>query len=100
LGDAHLKALGELEDGHELELNLGTGRGTSVRQIIDACRRITGHPIPETVGARRPGDPPRLVADARLARETLGWRPRYAEIDSIVETAWRWHQGHPNGYAD
>lgn len=99
LASAHLAALDRLEDGVELKLNLGTGRGTSVREVIEACRRVTGHAIPEAIGRRRPGDPPELVADASLARQTLGWTPRYMEIEPIVETAWRWHNAHPQGYA-
>lgn len=99
LASAHLAALDRLEDGVGLNLNLGTGRGTSVREVIEACRRVTGHAIPEAIGRRRPGDPPELVADASLARQTLGWTPRYMEIEPIVETAWRWHNAHPQGYA-
>lgn len=98
LADAHLKALEKIQSGRGLCLNLGTGRGTSVREIITACREVTGHPIPEKVGERREGDPSELVADASLAREVLGWTPEYTDVRSIVETAWRWHQSHPNGY--
>ncbi len=100
LGAAHLKALDRLEAGHGLQLNLGTGRGYSVRQVIDACRRMTGKPIPETMGPRRPGDPPELVADSSRAQRMLDWQPVYTDIDSIVATAWRWHSAHPNGYGD
>jgi UDP-glucose 4-epimerase len=100
LADAHLLSLERLGGGRRLKLNLGTGRGYSVREVIDACRKITGHPIPTVLGPRRPGDPPELVADNTLVRETLGWSPKYATIESIVETAWRWHQGHPQGYGD
>jgi UDP-glucose 4-epimerase len=98
LGSAHVAALDQLEKGKGLALNLGTGRGYSVREVIEACRRATGHPIPEVIGERRPGDPPALVADARKAREILDWQPRCADIDSIVATAWRWHSSHPRGY--
>lgn len=100
LGAAHGSALERLEPGRGLKVNLGTGRGYSVRQVIEACRRATGHPIPAIVGPRRPGDPPELVADAGRAREVLGWRPRYPEIDAIVATAWNWHRHHPQGYGD
>ena len=100
LADAHLRALNLLEPGTQLKLNLGTGRGYSVREVIDACRRVTDRRIEAVVGPRREGDPPELVADATAARSTLAWTPRYAEIDSIVATAWRWHESHPNGYAD
>jgi UDP-glucose 4-epimerase len=99
LGAAHLAALGKLQSGQGLKLNLGTGRGYSVREVIDACRKITGHPIPTVMGTRRPGDPPKLIADSALAQKTLGWTPKYPTIESIVETAWRWHQSHPRGYA-
>jgi UDP-glucose 4-epimerase len=100
LADAHLLALEKLRDGQGIQLNLGTGLGCSVREVIDACRKITGHAIPERMGERRPGDPPALVADARRAREVLGWQPRYARIEEIVATAWNWHRGHPDGYSD
>ncbi len=99
LADAHLRALNRLEPGKGLCLNLGTGHGTSVREIINACRKVTGHPIPEEMGPRREGDPSELVADACLAKEVLGWEPKYTDVQSIVETAWRWHQSHPQGYA-
>lgn len=99
LAIAHLKALELLEEGQGLELNLGTGNGTSVRQVIDACRAVTGHPIPEVVGERRPGDPPELVADSSLAQKTLNWEPHYKTIEPIIETAWNWHRSHPQGYA-
>jgi UDP-glucose 4-epimerase len=99
LATAHLAALGKIQPGQGLKLNLGTGRGYSVREVIDVCRKVTGHPIPAVIGPRRAGDPPSLIADARLANKTLGWTPRYPTIESIVETAWRWHQSHPRGYA-
>lgn len=98
LGEAHLRALQLLEDGKGICVNLGTGKGNSVRQVIDACRQITGHPIPEIRGQRRPGDPPELVADARLANRLLQWTPRFTDIAEIIETAWRWHKSHPQGY--
>lgn len=100
LASAHLLALDRLQPGVELKMNLGTGRGYSVREVIDMCRKVTGHPIPEVSGPRRAGDPPELVADATLAREQLGWKPQFAELEAIVETAWRWHQAHPRGYND
>ena len=100
LADAHLKALERLEAGRGLQLNLGTGRGHSVRQVIESCRRISGRPIAVEIGPRRPGDPPELVADSSRAQAMLGWLPRYVELDAIVETAWRWHSTHPNGYGD
>ena len=99
LGAAHLAALERLTPGTELALNLGTGRGYSVREVIEVCRRVSGKAIPEVVGPRRPGDPPELVADARRAAEVLGWAPRYGELEAIVETAWNWHRQHPRGYS-
>jgi UDP-glucose 4-epimerase len=99
LGDAHLRAVERLTEGEGLCVNLGTGKGASVREIVDACREVTGHPIPETIGPRREGDPSKLIADASLAREQLDWTPTYTDVKSIVETAWRWHRSHPNGYA-
>jgi UDP-glucose 4-epimerase len=98
LADAHLRALERLAPGKGLCVNLGTGKGQSVREVIEACRKVTGHAIPEAIGARRPGDPPELVADASLAKKVLGWQPKYTKIDDIVATAWRWHSTHPKGY--
>ncbi|RMF36970.1 MAG: UDP-glucose 4-epimerase GalE [Planctomycetota bacterium] len=99
LADAHLRALSHLRPGTNLQLNLGTGRGHSVLEVIQACRRVTGHPIPTQVEARRPGDPAELVADSSLARRVLHWQPRYMDIEEIVATAWNWHRRHPRGYS-
>lgn len=99
LADAHLLALDHLAAGGESSVfNLGNGQGFSVRRIIDTARRVTGHPIPEVAGERRPGDPARLVASARKAREVLGWQPRQ-DVEDIIASAWRWHSGHPQGFA-
>ncbi len=98
LSSAHVLALERLQEGRGLQLNLGTGQGHSVREVIEACRRVTGHPIPEVVGPRRPGDPPELVADSRKAQRVLNWQPQYADIESIVRTAWQWQSKHPRGY--
>ena len=100
LGSAHLAALERLRPGSGLKVNLGTGVGFSVRQIIETCREVTGRDIEEVVGARRPGDPPELVADASLANELLDWEPKYKNPKSIIETAWNWHQANPTGYAE
>jgi UDP-glucose 4-epimerase len=99
LAAAHLAALERLQPGKAIKVNLGTGRGYSVREVVEACRQITGHLIPATTTARRPGDPPELVADSRLAREVLGWVPAYMTIEPIIESAWNWHRTHPRGYA-
>lgn len=98
LADAHLAALEKLAPGQGLQLNLGSGRGASVRQVLEACRRVTGHAIPAQCGARRAGDPPELVADASAARKLLDWQPNYTDVESIVRTAWNWHASHPHGY--
>jgi len=99
LATAHLAALSKLQPGVALRMNLGTGRGYSVREVIDACRRVTGHPIPEQIASPREGDSPELVADSTLAQKTLDWKPKYATIDQIIETAWQWHKNHPHGFA-
>ena len=99
LAEAHRLVLERIEPGSALTYNVGTGTGVSVRQVVEAARRATGHPIPAVEHPRRPGDPPALVASpAALARD-LGWVPRYTDIDAIVRTAWRWHSTHPDGYA-
>jgi UDP-glucose-4-epimerase GalE len=98
LATAHLAALERLQPGKGLKLNLGTGAGASVLEVIDACRRETGHAIPHKVAPRRAGDPAELVADASLARKTLDWTPKYVGIGPIVKSAWKWHKSHPNGY--
>lgn len=98
LASAHLKALQRLESGKGLKLNLGSGVGFSVQQVIETCRRVTGHAIPAVMGARRPGDPPALVADASLAQRTLDWQCRSSDLQTIVASAWNWHLHHPQGY--
>ncbi len=98
LATAHLAALKNLNDGSQLKLNLGTGNGASVMQVVEACRKVTGHPIPVEIVGRREGDPPELVADASLANQTLGWQPKYTHIEAIVASAWHWHQQNPRGF--
>ncbi|HZY86728.1 MAG TPA: UDP-glucose 4-epimerase GalE [Gemmataceae bacterium] len=100
LAEAHLLALERIEPGKGLCLNLGTGRGHSVREVVRACEEVTGKPVPLCEGPRRAGDPPALVAAAGRANEVLGWRPRYTDLRAVVETAWNWHRTHPKGYAD
>jgi UDP-glucose-4-epimerase GalE len=93
LADAHLRALGALQtDKGNLRLNLGTGQGHSVRQVVAAVETATRRKVPTREIGRRAGDPPALVADARLAGRVLGWRPRYPELSTIVEHAVAWHQ--------
>ena len=100
LADAHLAAMERISPDHCLKLNLGTGTGYSVQEILAACREVTGKDIPAEMGPRREGDPPELVADASLAHKILEWKPRYQDVRETIETAWRWHNTHPNGYAD
>jgi UDP-glucose 4-epimerase len=97
LAQGHLRALDLTAEKSDV-FNLGTGHGFSVREVIDAARQITGHPIPSVDQPARPGDPPRLVADSTKARRILGWKPRYESLPAIIESAWRWHQAHPTGY--
>jgi len=96
LAQAHMLALNAPESGH---YNLGTGNGLSVKEIIDATREVTGHKIPAEVAPRRPGDPPRLIACSDLARKKLGWKPQFEDAKTIIESAWKWRQKFPNGYA-
>lgn len=99
LADAHLLALDYLLAGGENTVfNLGNGVGFSVREVIDRARAVTGHPIPETHTPRRAGDPAQLVASSERAMAVLGWKPRYQDLDQIIQTAWAWHQSHPQGY--
>jgi UDP-glucose 4-epimerase len=99
LATAHLAALERIEPGKMLQLNLGSGVGPSVMEVIEACRKVTGHPIPTVISPPRAGDPSCLIADIALAKQVLQWEPKYTDIEKIVETAWRWHRTHPRGYA-
>lgn len=98
LVDAHIAALGALEPGHFKRWNVGIGRGYSVREVLESCRRVTGHAIPAVVGARRAGDPPSLYADPSAITRDLGWKARWTDLDAIVRTAWDWMRAHPHGY--
>ena len=100
LATAHLAALEQLQPGIQMKLNLGTGRGASVQEVIELCRKVTGHPIPARAAPRREGDPPELVADPSAAKRVLGWEAKYKDVRSIIESAWGWHKTHPSGYAD
>ena len=92
LADAHIRALAHLKKrGANLALNLGTGKGNSVREVIAAVEAVSGRIVPVEVGPRRPGDPAELVADPRKARAILDWEPRYPDIRTIAEHAWKWH---------
>ncbi len=98
LASAHLLALDALGEQPSLICNLGNGAGYSVREVIEAARHVTGHPIPAQDEPRRPGDAAILVADASLARSVLGWRPATPGLDDILASAWAWHRAHPHGY--
>jgi len=95
LARAHILALGATASGF---YNLGTGGGSSVRQVIAACRKITGRKIDTIEKPRRPGDPARLIASSEKIKNELGWRPQFQSLDAIINSAWKWHQKFPRGY--
>jgi UDP-glucose 4-epimerase len=97
LARAHILAL---ETPKSEFYNLGTGGGSSVREVIAACRKITGHKIPVMEKPRRPGDPPRLIAASEKIQKELGWRPQFQNLEAIIKSAWKWHQKFPAGYGD
>lgn len=100
LVDAHILALDRLRGGCESTVyNLGNGEGFSVKEMIEAARKVTQHPIPAVVGKRREGDPSKLIASSEKARRDLGWQPRYTNIEDIIASAWRWHSKNPKGFA-
>ena len=96
LAAAHLLALAAIETDNRI-YHLGNGGGFSVRQVIETARAVTGRRIPEAIGQRRPGDPPRLVANSDKIRRELGWRPQFDGLEQIISSAWQWHQAFPNG---
>ncbi|MEM6431851.1 MAG: UDP-glucose 4-epimerase GalE [Deinococcota bacterium] len=99
LADAHVLALESLkQDGTANVYNLGSGQGYSVQEVIETCRQVTGHAIPTEVVARRAGDPAALVADSSRIRKTLGWQPKFDDLEAMVASAWAWFQAHPEGY--
>ena len=97
LARAHILALGAAKSEF---YNLGTGGGSSVRDVIAACRKITGRKVDTVERPRRAGDPPRLIASSEKIEKELGWRPEFQSLDTIIESAWKWHQRFPNGYGD
>jgi UDP-glucose 4-epimerase len=99
LARAHTLALDAIEPGRHRIYNLGTGDGYTVKEVVDAARRVTGREIPAREEARRPGDPPALVAASDRIRAELGWRPEKG-LDEMLADAWAWHQAHPDGYPD
>jgi UDP-glucose 4-epimerase len=98
LADAHIAVLEPLKT-RSVRYNLGTGSGNSVREVIRAVEEVSGRKVPIEFGPRRPGDTGTLVADPAAIKRELGWAPKYPTLRAIVETAWRWHEKHPNGYA-
>lgn len=99
--DAHILALKYLTNGGASDVfNLGSEKGYSVKEIVDAARKVTGHPIPAEVVKRREGDPSVLIASSEKAKKILMWTPKYNSIEDIIKTAWNWHKSNPNGYND
>ena len=101
LADAHILALKYLDAGNKSSaFNIGSAHGFSNLEILNAARKVTGQEIPATMGPRRAGDPSTLIASSEKARDILGWKPNYDDIDKIIETAWNWHENHPEGFGD
>lgn len=101
LANAHILALEKLRKGSKSSIyNLGNGEGFSVKEMIEAARRVTGHLIPAKIGNRRAGDPAKLVASSTKAKEELGWEPRFTNVEDIIRSAWKWHQNKPEGFED
>jgi UDP-glucose 4-epimerase len=100
LATAHIKALEYLlKEKKSQKFNLGSGEGYSVKEVIEAARKVTNHPIPAKVETRRDGDPAILIAGSERAENILGWKRKYTTIEKIVETAWKFHQNYPHGYS-
>ncbi|WP_161979949.1 UDP-glucose 4-epimerase GalE [Streptococcus sp. S784/96/1] len=101
LADAHILAVDYLRNGGaSAAFNLGSSTGFSNLQILEAARKVTGKEIPAELADRRPGDPDTLIASSEKAREVLGWKPQFDNIEKIIKTAWAWHSSHPKGYDD
>ncbi|MBZ5753119.1 MULTISPECIES: UDP-glucose 4-epimerase GalE [Metabacillus] len=101
LANAHWLALEHLRENESTDVfNLGNGKGFSVKEVIETARHVTGQSIPEVVSSRRAGDPAVLIASSEKAQTVLGWKPKYNNLETIIETAWNWYQSHPNGYED
>lgn len=98
LATAHVLTLQALDERETMTYNLGNGAGFSVREVIETARFVTGAPIPVSEQPRRSGDPDVLVASAQAIREELGWQPRHVDLEAIVDSAWRWHASHPQGF--
>lgn len=99
LANAHILALEKLSRDHTSGIyNLGNGNGFSVKEVIEAARLVTGHPIPTQIAPRRGGDPAKLVASSEKAVKELGWEPKYTTLEEMIDSAWRWFQKNPTGY--
>ena len=98
LARAHIMGLEALQDGQSRVYNLGSGSGYSVREVIAAARKVTGHAIPSIESPRRAGDLPALIADSDKIGRELGWETQYNDLETIIATAWNWHRRHPRGY--
>lgn len=99
LADAHILALDKMrKDGKSNIYNLGNGNGFSVKEVVEVARKVTGIDIKAELGERRPGDPAILVASSEKAKKELAWKPKYDDLGTIIETAWKWHKEHPNGF--
>jgi UDP-glucose 4-epimerase len=100
LAQAHILAVDYLVKGNESNIfNLGNGIGFTVNEVIESARNVTGHSINAVVSPRRAGDPAKLIASSEKARTILGWNPEHADLEEIIESAWKWHKNHPHGYA-
>jgi UDP-glucose 4-epimerase len=97
---AHLLALNKLDKQTESIYNLGNGKGYSVRQVIETVKKVSGTFFKVVETNRRPGDPPMLVCDSTKAKHELDWQPKWTDLEKIVESAWKWHSKHPNGYTE
>lgn len=99
LADAHILAVHKLRDGYDSNIyNLGSGNGFTVKEMIEAARKVTEHPIPAKICERRAGDPAKLVAASQKARTELGWEPKLENVEAMISSAWKWHQNHPDGF--
>lgn len=99
LAQAHILAMEYLRNGGESNIfNLGNGVGFTVKEVVNVARKVTGHPIPARMEDRRAGDPSTLIASSKKAKEVLGWKPKFDDLETIIATAWNWHKSHPEGY--
>lgn len=99
LAQAHILAMEYLRKGNDSNIfNLGNGVGFTVKEVVETARKVTGHSIPAKEEPRRAGDPSTLIASSKKAKDILGWKPKFDDLETIITTAWNWHKNHPNGY--